>query len=89
MGFFIGYKPRCFPRKYNLLMFFRSARSREQKVFEVTISDLVIDANTGEILELHIPVSRGEEKELLKFLIKTGLINNPTKKRVKTRNVQL
>ncbi len=76
--------------KKKILMFFRDTESNEQEVFEVTVSDLVIDANTGEILELHIPVSQEEEKELLEFLMRTGLIDNPsekTQRSSKARNV--
>jgi len=61
--------------KKKILMFFRDIRSDEQGVFEVNVADLVIDAKTGEILELHIKVDREEERELLEFLLKRGILS--------------
>lgn len=61
--------------KKKVLMFFRDIRSDEQGVFEVNVADLVIDAKTGEILELHIKVDREEERELLEFLLKRGILS--------------
>ena len=65
--------------KKKILMFFRDVKSDEQGVFEVCVADMVIDARTGEILELHIKVDREEEKELLEFLLKKGILTDSNK----------
>ncbi len=47
---------------------FTDKRSRRQITYEVHVADLVIDEESGEILEIHILPDKHEAPELIKHL---------------------
>lgn len=48
--------------------------SKRQRIFEVHVLDLVIDEETGDILEIHIDPERHEAPKLIEYLEGKGLI---------------
>ena len=52
----------------------RNKKSRRQRIFEVHVLDLVIDEETGDIIEIHISLNEHEAKELLQFLKQKHLL---------------
>lgn len=53
----------------------RRGPSRSQAVYEVHVADLVIDEETGEILEIHILPDKHEAPELIKHLRNKGILH--------------
>ncbi len=67
-----------FDRRKNILMLFvigeESSIKKPAEVFEVERADIIIDANDGSILEIHIPVTNEEIKHILDLLRKKNLL---------------
>ncbi len=55
----------------------RNIESSRQRIFEVHVVDLVLDEETGEILEIHILPDKYEAGELIKFLKEKNLLKTP------------
>ena len=48
--------------------------SRAQRVYEVHVIDLVIDEETGDIIEIHIQPDKYEAPQLIKYLREKGFL---------------
>ncbi|OYT39174.1 MAG: hypothetical protein B6U89_04645 [Desulfurococcales archaeon ex4484_58] len=46
----------------------RGKKSRRQRIFEVHVADLVIDEETGDIIEIHILPDKYEAEKLIEYL---------------------
>ncbi len=53
----------------------RTRHSRSQAVYEVHVADLVIDEETGDILEIHILLDKHEAPQLIKTLKNKGILH--------------